>query len=80
MTTCPESDQFRNARLLGAALQLRRTHGILYAMRFLEEYGFDAHVIWEILGLIPAQQVDAPDLVVTSLQSATAANKPPHQE
>lgn len=80
MTTCPVSDQFRNARLLGAALQLRRTHGILYAMRFLEEYGFDAHVIWEVLGLIPAERSASPAPAVTSLQPATAADKSPHQE
>lgn len=67
MTTLPISDEFRNARLLGAALQLRRTHGILYAMRFLEEYGFDAHVIWEVLGLIPPQRCESPSSESTSL-------------
>lgn len=66
MTTYPESDQFRNARLLGAALLLRRSHGILYAMRFLEEYGFDAYVIWEVLGLIPSERCTALHTNVTS--------------
>lgn len=54
MATYPTPDLLRNARLLVAAVQLRRTHGLLYAMRFLEDYGFNNAVIWEVLGLIPA--------------------------
>ena len=80
MTTYPFPGNFRKARLLGAALQLRRTHGILYAMRFLEEYGFDAHVIWEVFGLIPAERAAATDAAATSLQPATVFDRRPHQE
>lgn len=53
MTTYPQLDLMRNAGLLAAALQLRRTHGLLYAMRFLEDANFSQQVIWELLGLIP---------------------------
>lgn len=53
MTTELEPGLPRNARLLVAAVQLRKTHGLLYAMRFLEDQGFSAVVIWEVLNLIP---------------------------
>lgn len=55
MTTQPLPYLLHNARLLTAAVQLKDTHGLLYAMRFLEEYSFSSDVIWEILGLIPAE-------------------------
>lgn len=55
MTTQPELDLYRNAKLLVAAVQLRQTHGLLYAMRFLEEHYFNTVVIWEVLNLIPAE-------------------------
>lgn len=73
MTTLPASDQSRNARLLSVAIQLRRSHGILYAMRFLEEYDFDQCVIWEVLGLIPAQQslLSEGDSLTSQLQYPT---------
>lgn len=48
-----EPDLHRKAKLLVAAVQLRKTHGLLYAMRFLEDYGFANVVIWEVLNLIP---------------------------
>jgi hypothetical protein len=54
MTTYPDSDLLRNATLLVAAIQLRRSHGLLYAMRFLEDAGFSDSVIWELFGLLPA--------------------------
>ena len=54
MTTQLEPDLHRNAKLLVAAVQLRKTHGLLYAMRFLEDRGFANVVIWEVLNLIPA--------------------------
>lgn len=54
MTTQLETDLHRNAKLLVAAVQLRKTHGLLYAMRFLEDRGFANVVIWEVLNLIPA--------------------------
>lgn len=53
MTTQYDANLFRNARLLAAAVQLRSTHGLLYAMRFLEEHNFSVEVIWEVLNLIP---------------------------
>lgn len=53
MTTQHQADLFRNAKLLLAAVQLRQTHGLLYAMRFLEERDFSAEVVWEVLNLIP---------------------------
>lgn len=52
MTTQLEPDLHRNAKLLVAAAQLRKTHGLLYAMRFLEDHGFADVVIWEMLNLI----------------------------
>jgi hypothetical protein len=54
MTTELEPDLHRKARLLVAAVQLRKTHGILYAMRFLEDHDFSTVVIWEVLNLIPS--------------------------
>lgn len=53
MTTQLEPDLHRNAKLLVAAVQLRNTHGLLYAMRFLEDRGFANVVIWEVFDLIP---------------------------
>lgn len=53
MTTPHQEDLHRNAKLLVAAIQLRKTHGLLYAMRFLEEHNFSAEVVWEVLNLIP---------------------------
>ena len=53
MTTQFKPDLHRKAKLLVAAVQLRKTHGLLYAMRFLEDYGFANVVIWEVLNLIP---------------------------
>jgi hypothetical protein len=53
MTTQLQPDLIRNAKLLVAAVQLRKTHGLLYAMRFLEDYAFSAEVVWELLDLIP---------------------------
>lgn len=53
MTTQLTPDLHRKAKLLVAAVQLRKTHGLLYAMRFLEDYGFSNVVIWEVLNLIP---------------------------
>lgn len=52
MTTQLKPDLHRKAKLLVAAVQLRKTHGLLYAMRFLEDYGFANVVIWEVLNLI----------------------------
>lgn len=46
-------DLHRKAKLLIAAVQLRKTHGLLYAMRFLEDHGFANVDIWEVLNLIP---------------------------
>lgn len=53
MTTQLKPDLHRKAKLLVAAVQLRKTHGLLYAMRFLEDHGFANVVIWEVLNLIP---------------------------
>lgn len=53
MTTQHQADLLRNAKLLVAAVQLRKTHGLLYAMRFLEEHDFSVEVVWELLNLIP---------------------------
>mgnify|MGYP003576126582 CR=1 FL=1 len=53
MTIQLEPDLHRKAKLLVAAVQLRKTHGLLYAIRFLEDYGFANVVIWEVLNLIP---------------------------
>lgn len=55
MTTCLPPNLSRDAKLLIAAVQLRQSHGLLYAMRFLEDYNFDNGVIWEVLGLIPGE-------------------------
>lgn len=52
MTTQPSSQLLRDAKLLVAAVQLKQTHGLLYAMCFLEDYDFSSDVIWELLGLI----------------------------
>lgn len=61
MTTQLEPNLHRNARLLVAAVHLRKTHGLLYAMRFLEDHDFSNVVIWEVLNLIPPRTVgDAP--------------------
>lgn len=54
MTTQIEPDLHRNANVLVAAVQLRETHGLLYAMRFLEDYDFADVVIWEVFKLIPS--------------------------
>lgn len=54
MTEQQPLDLARNASLLAAATQLRCTHGLLFAMRFLEDYGFNNVVIWEVLNLLPA--------------------------
>lgn len=62
MTTEHQADLLRNAKLLVAAVQLRKTHGLLYAMRFLEEHNFSTEVVWEVLNLIPhAVGADAAD-------------------
>lgn len=53
MTTPHQEELHRNAMLLAAAIQLRTTHGLLYAMRLLEEHNFSAEVVWEVLNLIP---------------------------
>lgn len=53
MTTQLKPDLHRKAKLLVAAVQLRKTHGLLYAMRFLEDHGFANVVIWEVFNLIP---------------------------
>lgn len=72
MITDAQSAQFHRAALLGAAVQLRRSHGILYAMRFLQEYAFDERVIWEVLGLIPVEPCSALEpTLVPSVSSAT---------
>lgn len=55
MTTQPPPNLLRNAKLLVAAVQLKQSHGITYAMRFLEDYDFSREVIWEVLGLIAAE-------------------------
>jgi len=55
MTTQPSVNPLRNAKLLIAAVQLKQSHGLLYAMRFLEDYDFSSGVIWEVLGLISAE-------------------------
>ena len=55
MTSQSPSNLFRNAKLLIAAVQLKQSHGLLYAMRFLEDYDFSSSVIWEVLGLISAE-------------------------
>ena len=55
MTAQPSHNLLRNAKLLVAAVQLKQSHGLLYAMRFLEECNFTSGVIWELLGLIPAE-------------------------
>lgn len=60
MTTYPQSDLLRNAKLLVGALQLRKTHGLLYAMRFLEDHCFSTVVIWELMELIPNYAVEEP--------------------
>lgn len=68
MTTQPQINPLRNAKLLIAAVQLRKTHGLLYAMRFLEEHHFNTVVIWEVLNLIPAEGVaDATDCSKNSI-------------
>lgn len=53
MTTQLKPDLHRKAKLLVAAVQLRKTHGLLYVMSFLEDYGFVHVVVWEVLNLIP---------------------------
>lgn len=55
MTTQPPFNLLRNAKLLIAAVQLKQSHGLLYAMHFLEDYDFSSGVIWEVLGLISAE-------------------------
>lgn len=60
MTNQLEPDLHRNAKLLVAAVQLRNTHGLLYAMRFLEDRGFANVVIWEVLNLIPPSTITGP--------------------
>jgi hypothetical protein len=55
MTTQPPFNLLRDAKLLIAAVQLKQSHGLLYAMRFLEDYHFSSGVIWEVLGLITTQ-------------------------
>jgi hypothetical protein len=55
MTTHLSPNLLRNAKLLIAAVQLKQSHGLLYAMRFLEDYDFSSSVIWEVLGLISAE-------------------------
>lgn len=66
MTKTIAPKRLRRTKLLGAALQLRRSHGILYAMRFLEEHGFDERVIWELLGLIPVEQCQSGNATATT--------------
>lgn len=62
MTTERQPDLLRNARLLMAGVQLRKSHGLLYAMRFLEDHDFSVEVVWEVMGLIPsAANLDARD-------------------
>jgi hypothetical protein len=60
MTTQLKPDLHRNAMLLIAGVQLRKTHGLLYAMRFLEDHGFANVVIWEVLNLIPPGRTKEP--------------------
>lgn len=60
MTTKLESDLHRNAKLLAAAVQLRKTHGLMYAMQLLEEHGFANAVIWEVLNLISSETTKGP--------------------
>lgn len=60
MTNQLEPDLHRNAKLLVAAVQLRKTHGLLYAVRFLEDRGFANVVIWEVLNLIPPSTTTEP--------------------
>ncbi len=60
MSTQLEPDLHRKAKLLVAAVQLRKTHGLLYAMRFLEDHGFANVVIWEVLNLIPPGRAREP--------------------
>ncbi len=60
MTNQLEPALHRNAKLLVAAVQLRKTHGLLYAMRFLEDCGFANVVIWEVLNLIPPTTTTEP--------------------
>lgn len=52
-----EPNLIRNAKLLAAAVQLQKTHGLLYAMRFFEDHDFSNVVIWEVLNLIPPRTV-----------------------
>lgn len=61
MTKHQPNDLARGALLLTAAVQLKQTHGLLFAMRFLEDYSFSNLVIWEVLNLIPAE-VAPPEL------------------
>jgi hypothetical protein len=56
MTKHQPNDLARCAMLLTAAVQLKQTHGLLFAMRFLEDYHFNNMVIWELLNLIPAER------------------------
>ncbi len=60
MTTQLKPDLHRKAKLLVAAVQLRKTHGLLYAMRLLEDHGFANVVIWEVLNLIPPETTKEP--------------------
>jgi len=61
MTTQIQPNLLRNAKLLVAAVQLRKTHGLLYAMRFLEDYAFSAEIVWEVLDLIPHVVAESAD-------------------
>jgi len=60
MTTQLKHDLHRKAKLLVAGVQLRKTHGLLYAMRFLEDHGFANMVVWEVLNLIPPETTKEP--------------------
>lgn len=67
MKTQFDPELARNAQLLLAAVQLRQSHGLLYAMRLLEEHEFSATVIWELFDLLPrtlALDVTLPDAPV----------------
>lgn len=46
--------------ILGAALELARIHGRVYATYFLSEYGVTVDVIGELLDAFPKNQLPSP--------------------
>lgn len=58
MHTVLSSNIHCSAALLSAAINLQRTHGLLYAIYFLRNYNFSNCVIRELLGLgLPDKQM-----------------------